>query len=323
MGELIARGAYSVIHAARRVDSGLRCVIKTPARDTAKRNGDVLTANENEVLRHIGHHPTLPLFYGAAKFDDGRPGTMLEYFPFPSLDKHLGQWGVLLEDDAVHVVRQLLRAVVYLGGRGIFHRDIKPENILYEAITGGIKLIDFGLAHHDARIADGRYAPTDAMAPGHVGTPLYMAPEVLGTRGRDVLVFVAESWCVGMTAVALLQGHTLFHRVTKESGLARVHASLATEPDALVLGDVSVRARAFIRTSLEPSAARRPTPDRLLAFLVQLYGDQPAHSAPATARLVPVSHPRRRATWPTHKPRIVPYSGPRPAPGWRDQRANF
>ena len=40
----------------------------------------------------------------------------------------------------------LLNCVVYLHDHGVCHRDIKPDNILYDPVTGEIKLIDFEIS---------------------------------------------------------------------------------------------------------------------------------------------------------------------------------
>jgi len=61
-----------------------------------------------------------------------------------------------------------------LHGVGITHRDLKPENFLLESKhpDAELKLIDFGLSK---LFADEPDKKMDSM----VGTPLYVAPEVL------------------------------------------------------------------------------------------------------------------------------------------------
>lgn len=73
------------------------------------------------------------------------------------------------------LVVQVLRALNYLHARGIYHFDIKPQNVLV-ALEGGVptaaKIIDFGLA--------GYVSPRKK-----VGTPAYMAPEVIAGGPLD------------------------------------------------------------------------------------------------------------------------------------------
>lgn len=70
----------------------------------------------------------------------------------------------VVEDLAV----QILRALNYLHSRGIYHFDLKPQNVLVKEKDGKMiaKIIDFGLA--------GFSSPRKK-----VGTPAYMAPEVI------------------------------------------------------------------------------------------------------------------------------------------------
>ena len=62
----------------------------------------------------------------------------------------------------------------------MLHRDIKPENLILES-TGNAKLMDFGIARPIDRIAPGQTA-----AGFVVGTPQYLAPEILQGREADL-----------------------------------------------------------------------------------------------------------------------------------------
>ena len=50
------------------------------------------------------------------------------------------------EKEAARIMKQLIRALMYLHSKGIVHRDLKPENMLFEKDTDLIKIIDFGIA---------------------------------------------------------------------------------------------------------------------------------------------------------------------------------
>lgn len=50
------------------------------------------------------------------------------------------------EDYAATVMKQLIKALIYLHAKKIVHRDLKPENILFEKDSQQIKIIDFGIA---------------------------------------------------------------------------------------------------------------------------------------------------------------------------------
>ena len=69
------------------------------------------------------------------------------------------------------VIKSILGAINYCHSKGIVHRDLKPDNILLDE-NGVVKICDFGVA---------RMVGTNDSAnmTGQVGTPVYMAPELL------------------------------------------------------------------------------------------------------------------------------------------------
>lgn len=106
---------------------------------------------------------------------------------------------------------QLIAALRYLHARSILHRDIKPENVFITDEGQVVKLGDFGLAVAN----DG----LDGSAKTQVGTPDYMAPEVLEGRpysapadvfslGATLYAMVCSSF-PKMLAMFLGQGKTL------------------------------------------------------------------------------------------------------------------
>lgn len=78
------------------------------------------------------------------------------------------------EKEAASIMYKLFHAVNYLHNINICHRDIKPENCLFvnESDEAEIKLIDFGLAYKFGKDKDSEMHSI-------VGTPYYIAPEVL------------------------------------------------------------------------------------------------------------------------------------------------
>ena len=86
--------------------------------------------------------------------------------------------------------------------QGIAHRDVKPENILIENIDKNdelnIKLADFGFAEF---FGDKRKYK------GTLGTPLFMAPEMIEKKKYGTKVDV---WSATVTVYVLLVGKPPF-----------------------------------------------------------------------------------------------------------------
>ncbi len=66
-------------------------------------------------------------------------------------------------------MKAILRAYKTLNKYKVLHRDLKPENILFH--NGKLKLADFGLCKG--------LQPEEYMTKTMLGSPIYMAPEIL------------------------------------------------------------------------------------------------------------------------------------------------
>ena len=114
---------------------------------------------------------------------DGVPYISMEYVRGVTLRYMLDQAGDqssrLPYSAGLRLAKQLCAGLAAAHSVGVLHRDIKPENLILEP-TGNAKLMDFGIAR-----------PIDRMAPGQtqagfiVGTPQYLAPEILQGNEAD------------------------------------------------------------------------------------------------------------------------------------------
>lgn len=150
------------------------------------------------------NHPHICQTYDIGE-EDGQPYIAMEYIDGPSLRKVLE--GAPLS--ARHVVRcggQISEALGYAHEHGVVHGDIKPSNICV-ALSGGVKLLDFGLAHLARRydvacLSDGEEGKF--RKDGWVrGTLPYTSPELV--RGGSP-TFQSDLWSVGVVLYEMATG---------------------------------------------------------------------------------------------------------------------
>lgn len=160
-----------------------------------------MLTRELEVLLKLDH-PNIIKFYEIYYYDTFIYFVM-EYCSGGDLWNYIVENGYFCEMEAAVISRKIISAINHMHSKQIVHRDIKPENMLF-ANTGKdseIKLIDFGLS---------RVFTPDKFKfqlPTTVGTPLYVAPEVIVEKGYD---FKCDCWSLGVLIYTLLCGHEPF-----------------------------------------------------------------------------------------------------------------
>lgn len=154
--------------------------------------------DEINVMSKLSH-PNIVNFKEIFDRKDGYY-VVLEYITGGELFDRIIELQRYSEKEASHVMRQALSGLKHMHDKNLVHRDLKPENLLLSSKSpdATIKLADFGFSRESKTLTD---------CTEMVGTPEYMAPEIVilrernGGYGKPV-----DIWAMGVVLYILLSG---------------------------------------------------------------------------------------------------------------------
>jgi serine/threonine-protein kinase len=198
---MIGAGGSGVVFRVRdRGRDGRVLALKVLRPDVAQHDPGALArlARELETTRALDH-PNVVRTYDVAEAG-GIHFLTMEYVEGPSLRELIDARGPLPVAGAVEATRQVCRALAHAHAHGVLHRDVKPHNAVLTP-GGTVKVMDFGAA----RFADAPRGVTETGA--LIGTPIYMAPEVLRGEPFDAR---ADVYSAGVLLYECLTGRSPF-----------------------------------------------------------------------------------------------------------------
>jgi tetratricopeptide (TPR) repeat protein len=269
VSHLLGRGAFGEVYLAR--DEQLRrpVALKLLREDFATVPGlEESILEEGRRLASVDHPNVVTVF--GADVRNGRAGFWMEYLPGTTLEDALQARGPYSPSEAARVGRDICDALSAVHGAGIVHRDVKARNIVQDK-DGKVVLMDFGAGLEMQRLED---PDTD-----RIGTPLYLAPEVLEGAPASV---ASDLYAVGILLFHLLTGRYPYtattvdslrmeHREGRREAIARLRPTL---PSSLV--------RVIDRALAENPAQRFSSAPEMAAALVGVI-DQTARRPRVTA----------------------------------------
>ncbi|XP_071990386.1 serine/threonine-protein kinase LATS2 isoform X2 [Engystomops pustulosus] len=237
-------GAFGEVCLASKVDTKQLYAMKTlRKKDVLNRNQVAHVKAERDILAEADNEWVVKLYYSFQ--DKDNLYFVMEYIPGGDMMSLLIRMEVFPEQLARFYIAELTLAIESVHKMGFIHRDIKPDNILID-LDGHIKLTDFGLCtgfrwtHNSKYYQNGNHIRQDSMEPSElwddvsncrcgdrlktleqrakrqhhrclahslVGTPNYIAPEVLLRKGYTQL---CDWWSVGVILFEMLVGQPPF-----------------------------------------------------------------------------------------------------------------
>jgi serine/threonine-protein kinase len=209
-------------------------------------------------------HPNVVTIYSFGEHG-GAPYFAMELVDGKTLDRYVDEEGPLELDDALRLLEQACRGLSAIHDAGTVHRDIKPGNLLIDR-ERRLRIGDLGLA---ASYRDERTRREV------VGTPGYMAPEIL--HGQGDATPLSDLYSLACVAYELITGRPPFQ--------ARQGVTLA----ALHLVEPVPR----------PTAVRPGLPQAFDDVLVQALAKKPEDRTPSVEHF-------RRGLWAANRSAFEP-----------------
>ena len=188
----IGKGHFGRVFLVEKKDTKKLYALKVISKmDIIKRNFFENLKNEKEIMEKIDCNFLVNMEYCFSS-----PSYVFFAMKFKQggeLYSHLRKQIRFEENTVRFYAAQIISGLMYLHSHNIVYRDMKPENILLDE-KGNACLADFGIS---------RMLSVNELAKSFVGTPEYIAPEIILNKGYTKSV---DIWCFGILLYEMAYG---------------------------------------------------------------------------------------------------------------------
>jgi len=203
LGDVLGSGTFSEVRLGTNKKTGTKYAVKIMTKENNNARKKEIIDVEIEILKRVNHQHVVKL-YDLFETED-KYFLVLQLITGGELFDRIVELIHYSEKDASEIVKKIVMGVQHLHSKQVVHRDLKPENLLLSSKDpdANVLITDFGLS---------AIMPEDQRLYRAVGTPGYLAPEVLETldTGAGYRQEV-DLWGIGVIMYILLCGFPPFY----------------------------------------------------------------------------------------------------------------
>ncbi|XP_026993319.1 traf2 and NCK-interacting protein kinase-like [Tachysurus fulvidraco] len=254
----VGGGSFGQVYKAVHIKTGEAAAVKVIDVNVAHQED---LKSEMNLLKTQSHHRNIAEYYGAF-IKKGSPPIgdqlwlVMEFCAGGSVsdlinstkEKHLS------EDWTACITGEILKGLAHLHKYKIIHRDIKGQNVLLTD-RAEVKLVDFGVSKQSE--------DTFSKHNTFIGTPYWMAPEVINCRENPngSYDYKSDVWSLGITAIEMAEGEPPLCTMNPFHALLAISQN---EAPTLNPNKWSDRFQSFIKACLVKDPTKRLSTNELL-----------------------------------------------------------
>ena len=233
--EKIAHGGEATVYKARKKNLDSIVALKIFNKNALEDDVNKSSISEARISAQL-IHPNIIRVYDVDELL-GYPYIEMEYIEGGTLREIIKKRGLFSDQEAIDIIKQILKGLSYAHKKKVIHRDIKSSNIMFR--DGLPLLMDFGIAK--------KVEGTMHTELGQVkGTPQYMSPEQAQGGKIDAR---SDIYSIGILIFEMLTGQVPFNADTPY-GIIHKHISEPPQKPRSINSDITLSMEKLILKAL-------------------------------------------------------------------------
>ena len=197
--QLLGKGGMGRVYKALQLSLDRIVAIKILSRQYGDNKAFIERFKREAMSLALLNNPNIVAVFDVGE-SDGFHYFSMEHMSGGSISRGISRGRKLPPQEALRIIIDVARGLVYAEEKGIVHRDIKPENMMLDG-QDNVKICDLGIAQSiNETLGDGK-------SRGVFGSPHYIAPEQAKGAAAD---HRSDIYSLGASFYRIITGRTMF-----------------------------------------------------------------------------------------------------------------